>query len=217
MAPAAAGADGPRIGVLALQGDFREHAEALRALGACAFEVRTRGQLDAADGLIVPGGESTAIARLLLAFGLHGPLRRRIAAGLPVWGTCAGAILLAARAPGLDRPSLAAMDIGVERNAFGRQRDSFEADLDVAGIEGGPFRGVFIRAPAITDAGPGVETLARLPGGSIAACREGALLATTFHPELTGDRRLHAAFLAMAAAARGGAPRRSPAAREAGA
>ena len=183
--------------MLALQGDFREHVAALAALDLPAFEVRTLAQLDAADGLIIPGGESTTIARLLLAFELREPLRERIASGLPVWGTCAGAILLAERAPGLDRPTLGVLDITVERNAFGRQLDSFEADLEIAGLEGGPFRSVFIRAPAILDAGPAVDVLARLEDGSIAACRAGALLATTFHPELTDDLRLHAMFAAM--------------------
>jgi 5'-phosphate synthase pdxT subunit len=186
-----------RVGVLALQGDFREHLQALGALGVTACEVRTREQLAIVDGLIIPGGESTTIARLLLAYELLDPLRTRIAEGLPVWGTCAGAILLAERAPGLDRPGLQVLSMTVERNAFGRQLDSFEADLEIDGLEGGPFRGVFIRAPAITDVGPDVQVLARLPDGSIAACRQGALLATTFHPELTGDRRLHAAFVAM--------------------
>ena len=194
---APASARRPRIGVLALQGDFREHVVTLAALGIPAFEVRTLEQLDAADGLIIPGGESTTIARLLLAFGMRDPLRERIASGLPVWGTCAGAILLAERAPGLDRPTLGVLDITVERNAFGRQLDSFEADLAIDGLEGGPFRGVFIRAPAISETGPGVEVLARLGDGSIAACRDGVLLATTFHPELTGDVRLHAMFAAM--------------------
>ena len=194
---APASASRPRIGVLALQGDFREHVATLAALDLSAFEVRTLEQLDDADGLIIPGGESTTIARLLLAFGLREPLRERIASGLPVWGTCAGAILLAGRAPGLDRPTLGVLDITVERNAFGRQLDSFEADLEIAGLEGGTFRGVFIRAPAIVGAGPGVEVLARLDDGSIAACRAGALLATTFHPELTDDLRLHALFAAI--------------------
>ena len=194
---APASARRPRIGVLALQGDFREHVATLARLDVAAFEVRTLEQLDAADGLIIPGGESTTIARLLLAFGLREPLRDRIASGLPVWGTCAGAILLAERAPGLDRPTLGVLDITVERNAFGRQLDSFEADLEIAGLEGGPFRGVFIRAPAIVEAGPGVEVLATIEGRSIAACRAGALLATTFHPELTDDLRVHALFAAM--------------------
>jgi 5'-phosphate synthase pdxT subunit len=200
-APTTSGAEPARIGVLALQGDVREHLEALEALGAAGFAVRTLEQLEAADGLIIPGGESTTIARLLLAFGLHEPLRAAIAAGLPVWGTCAGAILLAKRAPGLDRPTLGLMDVTAERNAFGRQLDSFEADLAVAGLSGGPdggvMRAVFIRAPRLREAGPGVEVLASLPDGSIAACREGRMLATAFHPELTDDRRLHALFLDM--------------------
>ena len=195
----------PRIGVLALQGDVREHVEALAALGIECAEVRTLPQLDAVDGLIIPGGESTTIARLLLIFDMHEPLRARIAGGMPVWGTCAGAILLAARAPDLDRPTLGAMDVTAERNAYGRQVDSFEVDLDVAGIEGGPLRAVFIRAPRLREPGPGVEVLARLDDGSIAACREGRMLATAFHPELTSDRRLHAAFVAMASEALAGA------------
>ena len=186
----------PRIGVLALQGDVREHLEALAALGIEGAEVRTLAQLDAVDGLIIPGGESTTIARLLLIFGMHGPLRDRIAAGMPVWGTCAGAILLATRAD-LDRPTLGVMDMLAERNAYGRQVDSFEVDLDVAGLDGGPLRAVFIRAPRLAEPGPGVEVLARLDDGSIAACRQGHMLATAFHPELTTDGRLHAYFLAM--------------------
>ncbi len=194
--------------MLALQGDFREHVASLAALDLPAFEVRTLEQLDDADGLIIPGGESTTIARLLLAFELREPLAQRIASGLPVWGTCAGAILLAARAPGLDRPTLGALDITVQRNAFGRQLDSFEADLEIAGLEGGSFRGVFIRAPAIVETGPAVEVLVRLEDGSIAACRDGALLATTFHPELTDDLRLHAMFAAMVEERLDGAPER---------
>jgi 5'-phosphate synthase pdxT subunit len=189
--------DYSKIGVLALQGDFHEHLEALSAIGALGFEVRTLEQLEAVDGLIIPGGESTAIVRLLLMYELFEPLRMRIAHGLPVWGTCAGAILLAERAQGLDRSSLSAMTMTVKRNAFGRQLDSFEADLEVAGLEGGPFRGVFIRAPSIVEVGSDVEVLARLEDGSVAACVEGQLLATTFHPELTNDRRLHRLFLKM--------------------
>ena len=198
-------AAGPRVGVLALQGDVREHAEALAGLGVEAREVRTLADLDAVDGLILPGGESTTIARLLLAFGLHAPLRERIEGGLPAWGTCAGAILLARRAPELDRPTLGLLDVTAERNAYGRQVDSFEADLDCAGVEGGAVRAVFIRAPRLRDPGPGVEVLATLDDGSIAACREGRLLATAFHPELTADRRLHARFLAMVEEARASA------------
>lgn len=192
-----------RVGVLALQGDFAEHLAALRALGADAVEVRTLDQLRAVDGLVIPGGESTTIARLLIAFDLIGPLRDLIAEGLPVWGTCAGAILLAKRVPNLDRPPLAAMDITVERNAFGRQADSFEADIEVAGIEGPPLRAVFIRAPVIRRAGRSVTVLATLDDGTIVAAREGRLLATSFHPELTDDRRMHGLFLQMVAEAAG--------------
>lgn len=184
-----------RIGVLAMQGDFAEHIEHLRALDVDAIEVRTADQLAACDGLIIPGGESTTIARLLLAFGLMDPLRARIADGLPVWGTCAGAIMLARDVPALDRPPIGAMDITVERNAFGRQIDSFEADLDVRGIEDGPLHAVFIRAPVISRVGAGVEVLAALEDGRVVACREGALLATSFHPELTQDTRFHRLFV----------------------
>jgi pyridoxal 5'-phosphate synthase pdxT subunit len=186
-----------RIGVLALQGDFAEHLVALRACGVDATEVRTLEQLQSVDALIIPGGESTTIARLLLAFELMDPVRRRIEAGMPAWGTCAGAILLAHEVPNLDRPPLAAMDITVERNAFGRQLDSFETDLEIAGMDGPPLRAVFIRAPVITRTGPGVEVLARLPDGRVVAARQGPLLATAFHPELTPDHRLHALFADM--------------------
>lgn len=190
-------ADRPRVGVLALQGDFHEHAVALSECGADAIEVRTAEQLRGIDGLVIPGGESTTIARLIDAFELRAPLVEVIDRGLPTWGTCAGAIMLARRVPDLDREPLGLLDVTVDRNAFGRQVDSFEADLDIAGIEGGPLRAVFIRAPAIREPGPGVEVLATLPGGEIAACRQGHLLATSFHPELTGDRRLHATFVDM--------------------
>ena len=184
------------LGVLALQGDFAEHIAALEACGARAIEVRTLAQLQAVEGLIIPGGESTTIARLLIAFDLMEPLRQRIREGLPVWGTCAGAIMLASEVTNLDRPPIAAMDITVERNAFGRQIDSFEADLDITGLDG-PFHAVFIRAPVIIRAGAGVEVLSRLPDGRIVAAREGRLLATAFHPELTADRRMHALFVRM--------------------
>ena len=188
--------------MLALQGDFAEHIVALQALGADAVEVRTLDQLRAVDGLVIPGGESTTIARLLIAFDLLEPLRDLIEGGLPVWGTCAGAILLAKRVTNLDRPPLAVMDITVERNAFGRQVDSFEADLDIAGIAGGPLCAVFIRAPIIRRAGRGVDVLASLDDGTIVAAREGRLLATSFHPELTDDRRVHGLFLQMVAEAK---------------
>jgi 5'-phosphate synthase pdxT subunit len=187
----------PRIGVLALQGDFREHIDRLRDLGVDAIEVRTLAQLQSIDGLIIPGGESTTIARLLIAFDLLDPLRARLERGMPAWGTCAGAIMLAKRVPALDRPPIGVMDITVDRNAFGRQIDSFEADLDVVDVEGGPVHAVFIRAPVIRDPGARVEVLATLEDGRIVACREGRLLATSFHPELTDDTRMHAAFVAL--------------------
>jgi len=185
------------IGVLALQGDFEEHASMLREAGAVTSEVRTLQQLNAVQGLVIPGGESTTIARLLLAFDLMEPLRERIAAGLPVWGTCAGAILLAAHVPGLDRPSVGGLAMTVERNAFGTQVNSFETDLAVGGLDDGPFHAVFIRAPVITEVGPGVEVLARLEDGRIVAVRDGRRMATCFHPEITGDARMHALFVAL--------------------
>lgn len=186
-----------RIGVLALQGDFAEHLAVLRAHGVDAVEVRTLAQVDTVDGLVIPGGESTTIARLLIAFEMLEPLRERIRDGLPVWGTCAGAILLATDVPSLDREPLGVMDMTVERNAFGTQIQSFEADLDVAGVDGPPLRAVFIRAPVISCVGPGVEVVAALPDGRIVAARQGRLLATSFHPELTADTRMHGYFVEM--------------------
>lgn len=197
MVSGEAGAQAPRIGVLALQGDFAEHVQQLRRIGAEACEVRTLQALHEAQGLIIPGGESTTISRLLLAFDLMEPLRERLAAGMPAWGTCAGAIMLADDVPGLDRPPIGAMDMSVERNAFGRQVDSFEADVEIAGIAGGPVHAVFIRAPVITRVGEGVEVLARLDDGRVVACRQRALLATSFHPELTADTRMHELFVQM--------------------
>ncbi len=185
-----------------MQGAFAEHIAHLRRLGVDTVEVRTAEQLASCDGLIIPGGESTTIARLLIAFDLVEPLRARIEDGMPVWGTCAGAILLAKDVPGLDRPPIGAMKIGIERNAFGRQVDSFETALDIEGVDGGPLRAVFIRAPVITKTGKGVEVLARLEDGRVVACRQGALLATSFHPELTPDSRLHELFVRMVAEAK---------------
>jgi 5'-phosphate synthase pdxT subunit len=183
------------IGVLALQGDFKEHVRMLRELGAVAYEVRRAEQLLALDGLIIPGGESTTIARLAKVGGLWDGLRDFVT-HKPTWGTCAGAILLAKDIEG-EPAHLAAMDIGVRRNAFGRQIDSFIAELPVRGLEGGPLKAVFIRAPIIAHIGPGVQTLARLDDGTVVAARQGHLLATAFHPELTPDTRLHAYFLGM--------------------
>ena len=190
------------IGVLALQGDFAEHIAMLERLGARAVEVRLPSQLADIDALIIPGGESTTITRLLDIYELREPIRRLGAEGLPIWGTCAGAIVLAERASDLDRPNLGLMDITVRRNAFGRQVDSFEADLQIAGLEGPPFHCVFIRAPLIESAGPSVDVLATLDDGGIVAARQGTMLATVFHPELTGDPRFHALLVSLARARR---------------
>ena len=186
-----------RIGVLALQGDFAEHLAMLRANGVDAVEVRTLAQIDGCDGLVIPGGESTTIARLLIAFDMLEPLRERIRNGLPTWGTCAGAILLATDVPALDREPIGVMDMTVDRNAFGTQIQSFEADLDIAGMEGPPLRAIFIRAPVIRRVGKAVEVLATLADGRIVAARQGHLLATSFHPELTNDARMHGYFAEM--------------------
>lgn len=185
------------VGVLALQGDFREHREMLEAMGHDVREIRKPGQLAGIDALIIPGGESTTIARLILSNGFQQPLRDFCASGKPVWGTCAGAILLARKVDRLDRPGIETMDISVHRNAFGRQVDSFEADLDIEGLQGGPFRAVFIRAPRIDSVTFPARAIATLPDGTIVAAREGNLLATSFHPELTGDSRLHELFLTI--------------------
>jgi 5'-phosphate synthase pdxT subunit len=190
---------GPVVGVLALQGDFAEHIAVLRSLGVATVEVRLPSQLAEIDALIIPGGESTAITRLLDIYALREPIRRLGAEGLPILGTCAGAIVLARQATDLDRPNLALMDIDVRRNAFGRQAESFEEDLVVAGLGARPFHAIFIRAPLIQRAGHGVAVLATLPDGTIVAAREGPLLATSFHPELTGDTRFHALLAELAA------------------
>jgi 5'-phosphate synthase pdxT subunit len=187
------------VGVLALQGDFREHREMLEAMGHRALEIRKPEQLGDLDALIIPGGESTTIARLILSNGFQQPLRDFCASGKPTWGTCAGAILLAREVDRLDRPGIETMAIRVQRNAFGRQVDSFEEDLDIEGLEGGPFRAVFIRAPIIERVDPPARAIARLEDGTVVATRQGNLLATSFHPELTGDTRLHAYFLALGA------------------
>lgn len=183
------------IGVLALQGAFREHVLSLEALGAETVAVRLPEQLEGCTGLVIPGGESTAIGKLMATFGFYEPIAERCAEGMAVWGTCAGAILVAKSVADAlpDQRSLELMDIVVRRNAYGRQIDSFEADLDFAHI-GEPFRGVFIRAPWIEEVADGVEVLAEHEGHIVAA-RQGRLMATTFHPELTGDPRLHRFFL----------------------
>ena len=187
------------VGVLALQGDFREHREMLEAMGHRAIEIRKPAQLEGIDALIIPGGESTTIARLILSNGFQQPLRDFCASGKPTWGTCAGAILLAKEVDRLDRPGIETMAIRVRRNAFGRQVDSFEEEIAIDGIDGGPFRAVFIRAPVIERVDPPARAIARLEDGTVVAARQGNLLATSFHPELTRDPRLHAYFLTIGA------------------
>jgi len=189
-----------RIGVLALQGAFAEHIQRLRSLGAEAIEVRLPQELDGLDGLVIPGGESTTIGKLMAAYELDEPVKAMAEQGKAIWGTCAGMIMLARDIEGSDQPRLGLMDIGVNRNAFGRQVDSFEADLDVEGLAGPPFHAVFIRAPLLTRAGQGVRVIARLADGRMVAAEQGKMLVTAFHPELTDDSRLHQHFLALARA-----------------
>jgi len=188
-----------KIGVLAVQGDFREHIRMLRNLGVEASEVRLPRDLAAVDGLIIPGGESTTIGKLLRAFELMEPLRQRAHDGFPVYGTCAGAIVMARNVVGrgTDQPVLGLMDLTVERNAFGRQVDSFEADVPLAVIGDRPFHAVFIRAPILAPAGQDVKVLGRLEDGTVVAAQQDNLLATSFHPELTDDGRLHQYFATL--------------------
>lgn len=183
------------IGVLALQGAFIEHVHTLERLGVAAREVRLPRDLDGLDGLIMPGGESTTIGKLMVQYHLDEPIRERARAGFPIWGTCAGMILLAKDIGGLRQPLIGVMDIVVERNAFGRQLDSFEADLAIPAIGAEPFRTIFIRAPLIHSVSGEATVLARLADGRIVAARQGNLLATSFHPELTNDDRLHRYFV----------------------
>lgn len=193
----------PVIGVLALQGDVREHLIALAAADAVARPVRRPEELAEVDGLVIPGGESTTISKLAELFGLMEPLRERIASGLPVYGTCAGLIMLADKIldPRSGQETFGGIDMIVRRNAFGRQNESFEAGVTVTGIEDGPVEGVFIRAPWVESVGAEVEVLAEHEG-HIVAVRQGQALATSFHPELTGDHRIHALFVDMVRAAR---------------
>ena len=185
-----------KIGVLALQGAFIEHQKTLIQLGMETKQVRLPADLDDLDGLIIPGGESTTIGKLVTEYKLIEPLRQ-FAATTPTWGTCAGLIFLA-KDIGIERqPILGVMDVTVNRNAFGRQRDSFETDLSIKGLDDGPFHAVFIRAPSVTDVRGDVEVLATLQDGTIVAVRQGHLLGTAFHPELTDDVRLHRYFCAM--------------------
>jgi pyridoxal 5'-phosphate synthase pdxT subunit len=190
----------PVVGVLALQGDVAEHLRALREAGARGVPVRRPGEIDAVDGLIIPGGESTTMWKLAVIFDLIDPLRKRISDGMPAFGSCAGMIMLATglvdRAS--DQETLGAIDMTVRRNAFGRQTDSFESDITLAGVAGPKFRAVFIRAPWVEDTGPDVEVLATEPRtGRIVAVRQGPALATAFHPELTPDPRVHQIFVDM--------------------
>ena len=197
-----------RIGVLALQGDFREHIRAVERLGVEGRAVRLPRDLDGVDGLIIPGGESTVMGKLMVEYQLDQPLRDSIRAGLPTWGTCAGLILLARETDNAlqGQPLLAAMDIRVRRNAFGAQRESFETELSVPALGARPVHAVFIRAPIVESVGAGVEVLARLDGNltggiagdfDIVAVRQGVLLGTAFHPEVTDDLRFHDYFLGV--------------------
>jgi 5'-phosphate synthase pdxT subunit len=200
----------PHVGVLALQGDVVEHLRALTSVGATASAVRRPAELDAVDALVIPGGESTTMYKLAIAFELLEPLRSRLAAGMPAYGSCAGMIMLADRVlDGIDgQVTLGGIDMSVRRNAFGRQVDSFEGSVDLADIDGPPFHAVFIRAPWVEEVGPDVEVVGRVVSGAgpsvagagrIVAVRRGPLLATAFHPELTGDSRIHALFVSMIA------------------
>lgn len=185
----------PRVGVLSLQGDFREHLNALTELGAEAVGVKTPEALESVDGLVIPGGESTTIGKLATRFGLMDPLRQRISDGMPTFGTCAGMIFLASAVTEGSQPLLGMLDAVVQRNAFGRQNESFETDLDVVGLDR-PFPAVFIRAPWVEKVGEDVEVLAEVDGHPVLV-RQGHLLAGSFHPELTSDPRIHGMFLEM--------------------
>jgi pyridoxal 5'-phosphate synthase pdxT subunit len=190
-----------KIGILAVQGAFIEHHHVLKEIGIEAIEVRLPADLSGLQGLIIPGGESTTILKLMHIFKLSDPLKKAVSQGFPVWGTCAGMICLANNVTNsqISRLTpLAVMDIKVKRNAFGRQVDSFESDLEIPALGKKPYHAVFIRAPLIEEVGEKVEVLARLPNGSIVAARQGNLLVTSFHPELTTDYRFHEYFVKMA-------------------
>ena len=184
----------PKIGVLAIQGDFLEHGKMLDAISIAWSEVRLPGQLEGLDGLIIPGGESTTIVQLMDIYGFRDAIKRRSSEGMAVWGTCAGMIVIARKL--LDRrpEPLGLMNIEVSRNAFGRQVDSFETDIQVSSIEGDPIHAIFIRAPVVTNVGPEVEIIAEVEDGKPVAVKQGKLMATSFHPELTNDTRLHELF-----------------------
>lgn len=186
-----------KIGVLALQGAFIEHINIMQQLGVEVASVRLPGQLNGLDALIIPGGESTTILKLMKSSHLFQPVRDLARAGLPIFGTCAGMICLAKKVSNYDMETVAVMDMVVRRNGFGRQIDSFESELPILALGDKPFHAIFIRAPFIETAEPEVEILARLASGTAVACRQGKLLATSFHPELTGDFRLHSYFLGI--------------------
>ena len=185
-----------KVGVLALQGAFLEHCSSLEKCGCTAVEVRQPEQMTDLEGLIIPGGESTTIGKLMEIYGFPPVIKERVEAGMPVYGTCAGLILLAKDIVGSDQPRLGMMDVRVLRNGYGRQVESFEADLLVDPLGEGPFRGVFIRAPRIIEVSPEVDVLGRFNQEPVVV-RQGRLLASCFHPELTGDTRLHRYFLSM--------------------
>lgn len=187
----------PRVGVLALQGAVREHMDALREIGAEPVAVRLPHDLDGLDALVLPGGESTTMRRLIDRYGLRQPILAMAGRGAPMLGTCAGMILMAGRTNDDEEPALGMLDVAVQRNAYGRQLDSFEMDVDMPSLGTQPLHGVFIRAPVVADVGPGVEVLARDAEGRPIAVRQGKVLATAFHPELTGDRRLHRLLLEL--------------------
>ena len=193
------------IGVLALQGDFEAHLKMLAELGVEGKAVRLPKHLDDLDGIIIPGGESTTIGKLMVLYGLDEPLQQKIREGFPIWGTCAGLILLARETDNAleGQPLLASMHIRVRRNAFGSQRESFETDLTVPVVGEAPFHAFFIRGPAIESVGPEVEVLATLDDGTIVAVREGPLLGTAFHPEIGGDPRFHQYFLRIVQSVKG--------------
>jgi 5'-phosphate synthase pdxT subunit len=187
----------PIVGVLAIQGDFQEHRQMLEKLGVEVSEIRLPHQLDGIDGLIIPGGESTTIVQLIDIYNFRDVLREKIKVGLPVWGTCAGLIVISDKLSDHRPEPLHIMDIEVSRNAFGRQLDSFEADIEFDEIEGPPFHCVFIRAPGVDKMGKEVRVLAKLDDGRPIAVRQGNMLATSFHPELTDDTRIHDLFIKM--------------------
>lgn len=192
----------PPVGVFALQGDVREHVTVLRQLGADVREVRTPADLETVAGLVIPGGESSVMDKLSRLFGLQAPLRERIRSGMPVYGTCAGLIMLADTvADGIrGQESLGGLDVVVRRNAFGSQLDSFETDLEIPALGDSPVHAVFIRAPIVESVGPAVDVLAALPDGRIVAVEQGPLIGTAFHPEVAGESRFHQRFLEHVAA-----------------